>query len=349
MAQRDLAFLLPGDPEARTGGTIYDRRIVDALRDTGRRVDLHRLGDGFPNPSAEELAAAAAILGQLPDRSLVVVDGLAFSAMPEIVEAEAERLDLVALIHHPLALETGLDAAARARLLDLETRALRAARRVIVTSGWTVRDLAPYDVDPSRIDVVLPGTDPAPLSRGGGGTTSCLLCVASLTPRKGHLVLIDALVPLLDRRWRLVCAGSPTRDPAAARAIMDAVERRGLARRVTFTGEIAGAALDAAYDAADLFVLPSFHEGYGMAYAEALARGLPVIGTTAGAIPQTVPASAGLLVPPGDAAALTAALARFLEDRELRASLRRGAASARQRLPDWPAAGRAFAAVLDTV
>jgi glycosyltransferase involved in cell wall biosynthesis len=176
-----------------------------------------------------------------------------------------------------------------------------------------------------------------------------LLCVATITPRKGHAVLVEALAQLGDRPWRLVCAGSLERDPATARSVTEAVRRLGLADRVAFLGEIAGGPLDAAYDGADLFVLPSFHEGYGMAYAEALARGLPIIATTAGAIPETVPADAGILVPPGDAPALARAIARCLDDPGTREALRRGALAARRSLPDWSAAAQAFGRVLDTL
>lgn len=344
-----IAFLLPGDPETRTGGYIYDKRIVAGLRELGRGVDLHRLPDSFPDPDGAALEAARGVLAALPDGTIAVVDGLAFSAMPEVVTAEATRLRLVALVHHPLALETGLDAARRADLFERERRALPAARRIIVTSPQTVRDLAPYGIDAARVAAIPPGTDPAPPARGSPAGPPVLLCVATVTPRKGHAVLVDALARLGDRPWRLVCAGSLERDPATARSVTEAVRRLGLADRVTFLGEIAGAALDAAYDDADLFVLPSFHEGYGMAYAEALARGLPVIATTAGAIPETVPAAAGILVPPGDAPALARAIARCLDDPATLEALRRGALAARSALTDWPAAARAFAEVLDTL
>lgn len=346
---RPIAFLLPGDPETRTGGYIYDKRIVAGLRRLGRTVDLVRLADNFPDPDAPALDRARAAFAALPEGAIAVVDGLAFSAMPEIVLAERRRLRLVALVHHPLALETGLDAARRADLFERERRALAAACRIVVTSPQTVRDLAPYGVPADRVAAILPGTDPAPTARGSAGAPPVLLCVATVTPRKGHMVLIEALAQLGDRPWRLVCAGSLERDPATARSVADAVHRLGIARRVAFLGEIAGAALDAAYHGADLFVLPSFHEGYGMAYAEALARGLPVIATTAGAIPETVPADAGVLVPPGDAPALARAIASCLDDPATMARLRHGALAARQSLPDWPASARAFGHLLDAL
>jgi glycosyltransferase involved in cell wall biosynthesis len=217
---------------------------------------------------------------------------------------------------------------------------------VIVTSPQTRRDLAAYDVADARVGVVLPGTEPAPLARGSGGPDVALLCVASLTPRKGHLVLLEALAALRELPWRLTCVGSPERDPACARAIACAVERHGLGDRVRMVGEQPEAGLQPFYEAADLFVLASHHEGYGMVLAEALARGLPIVATSAGAIPDTVPPTAGILVPPGDPPALAAALRRLLLEPALRRDLADGARAARARLPGWADAARAFAAEL---
>ena len=138
----------------------------------------------------------------------------------------------------------------------------------------------------------------------------------------------------------------PTHEPKPVDHALE-IGRRGLKGRYTFTGEWPPAKLTTAYAAADAFVLPSYHEGYGMALAEALVHGVPVISTSAGAIPETVPGSAGLLVPPGDAAALGAALTRFLDEPRLRAELAAGARAAGARLPDWPQAVAGWAAALD--
>jgi glycosyltransferase involved in cell wall biosynthesis len=176
-----------------------------------------------------------------------------------------------------------------------------------------------------------------------------LLAVGAVTPRKGHLLLIDALADLRDFDWRLTCIGSLERDPASAAALRRAIAAHELGARVALMGERPPELLSAAYRDADLFVLPSYHEGYGMAYAEALAHGLPIIATTAGAIPDTVPATASLLVPPGDAAALRDALRRIFTDANLRSRLAAGAALAAAALPDWPAAVRSWAAAFDQV
>ncbi|WP_395678527.1 glycosyltransferase family 4 protein [Inquilinus sp.] len=344
-----IAFLLPGDPESRTGGYIYDKRIVEGLRGLGRPVTLHRLGDGFPVPSRAEIVEATAVLRGLPDNALVVVDGLAFSVLPGPMAAEAVRLRLAALIHHPLAFEQGLSPAQRQTLETSERQALAAARRVIVTSPGTARDLQGYGVEAGRIGVVLPGTDPTPPAHGSAEAAPVLLCVATLTPRKGYLDLVAALERLAGLPWRLDCAGSLERDADHAQAVLAAVERAGLSDRIRFLGEIDEPTLLHHYDRSDLFVLPSHHEGYGMALAEASARGLPIVSTTGGAIPDTVPPDAGILVPPGDVDALTGALRGLLTDPGARLRLREAGLAARARLPGWPAQAAAFARELDLV
>jgi len=340
-------FLFPGALDTRTGGFIYDRRVIEGLRALGWTVQDASLGEGYPFPADAARRQAQAVIEALPDDSLAVADGLAFGALGALAQAHAGRLRWVALVHHPLALETGLDEAGRQTLHAGETLALAAARGVIVTSPGTVQDLACHGVAPGDIQVVLPGTDPAPPADGSAaGAPLQLLCVASLTPRKGHLALVQALAGLKDHRWQLRCAGSDRFDPDCAAQVRSAIDAHGLADRILLAGEQDEAGLARLYGGADAFVLASFHEGYGMALAEALARGLPVISTRAGAIPGTVPPDAGELVPPGDVDALRSALRRLMEDAAWRTQLRQGARRARALLPDWPASSAGFARAL---
>lgn len=350
MRPRTAVFLLPGDWHTPTGGYTYDRRLAEGLAAQGWRIEPCVLPGDYPFPDAAARAAAAALMAALPDGALVIADGLAFGALPELAEAEAGRLRWLALVHHPLALETGLDRAARERLAATERRALATARHVVAVSAATAGALvADYGVPPDRITVVEPGTDPAPLAVGSGGPGVALLCVATLTPRKGHAWLVEALAGLTDRAWTLDCVGSAVRDPACAAALRVAVEAAGLGGRVHLHGEVDAARLAAFYDRADLFVLPSFHEGYGMVCAEALARGLPVLTTTAGALPDTVPGAAGRRVPPGDTPALREALAELLDVPEARGALAAGARTVRAQLPDWPTVAARFAAQLEAL
>ncbi len=371
-----FSFLLPGDWRTPTGGYRYDRRLAQALGAQGWAVQPCQVDGPWPWPDAATLARAAAQVSQLPDGTLVVADGLAFGALDEVLAAHAQRLRWLALVHHPLHLETGLDAVQRRTLLARETRALRHARQVVVTSARTARDVADMGVVPDRIAVVEPGTDAltqidddacVDQSRNIGldtdiaiiaGSTTApvnttatlrpvrLLCVATLTPRKGHEGLLQALASLRDLPWQLHCVGSLTRDTPTAQRLQAQAAAAGLDGRVHWHGEVSAAALRAQYAAADLLVLASHHEGYGMVVAEALAAGLPVLATDAGALAQTLPASAGLCVPAGDGAALQAALRKLISQPALRAQLAAGARAAGRQLPDWPAQARRFAAVL---
>lgn len=372
-----LDLVLPGDPATLTGGYVYDRRVVRGLAGLGWTLRVLRLGDDFPGASPASLRVADDVLAAIPDGRTVVVDGLALADLAPTLERHAARLRIVALVHHPVGDETGLDASTAERLRRAERRAWRAARGVIVTSRWTARRLAADGLPIERIRVVEPGTDrPEPRARraaDGGGVASSggsaveratpafaetplastsdpprLLCVATLTPRKGHAVLLDALARLGALSWRLDCVGSATRDPATAEKLRARIAKLGLAERVTLHGEVSHGALDAFHRAAHAFVLPSFLEGYGIAHADALAYGLPIVATDAGAVPETV-GDAGLLVPPGDVDALADALACVLRDAALHAALSTRARERARSLPTWAETVARFAAAVDAL
>jgi glycosyltransferase involved in cell wall biosynthesis len=337
-AQNELAFAIPGAIETRTGGYAYDRRLIAGLSACGIPVRHLAWGGSFPSPTADDLAAAARSLAEQPDGGIVIIDGLAYGAMPEIAAAEGRRLRLVALVHHPLALETG----ASPSLLASEREALRHATAVIATSDATAATLRrDYGVPAERLAVAPPGTDPAPPARRRG---SHILSLGSVTPRKGHDTLVAALSRIADLPWRCTIAGSLDRAPDWAARLRNGIAAAGLADRILLAGEVEDAS--ALYASADLFVLASRHEGFGMAYAEALMRGLPVIGTTAGAIPSILPPAAGALVPPDDPAALARAIARLLTDPVARDRASAEALQAAARLPRWDDTVSAVVALL---
>jgi glycosyltransferase involved in cell wall biosynthesis len=343
---RTVALLLPGRFDARTGGTIYDRRIVEGLRRLGRRVEVHELDGSFPRPTAGALDHAAGVLDALPDGAIAIVDSLALGAMPSLLERAAPRLVVVALMHLPLAADPALGADSAAAFAEAEGRALATARRVVVTGAATIGLLAGYTIDPDRLVLIEPGTDPAPLARGSVEGRVHLLSVATLNAGKGHEWLLRSLAAVPSNGWHLTCAGSLTRDAVTAARVFDTVRALGLEERVRFAGDLDAQALHTCYDAADVFVLASLGETYGMAAAEALARGLPVVSTRTGAIPALVGAEAGLLVEAGDEAAMTGALARVIGDTAFRARLAAGARAVRERLPAWDEAAARMAAVL---
>jgi glycosyltransferase involved in cell wall biosynthesis len=346
-----LAFLLPGPLDQLTGGYLYDRRIVEGLRAAGRCVDVIELAGHYPAADAEACRAAASALAALPDGSAAVIDGLALPAFADCLATHTRRLRVVGFIHHPLSHETGLPADVAQAFAALEARLWPLLRGVICPSAHTAAAVRASGVAADRIEIVMPGTakpaKPAPARAPNAAAPLNLLTVGTVTPRKGHLLLIEALAGLRDCAWRLTCIGSLERDIATAAALREAIRAHHLEDRIVLAGESASPVLAAAYECVDLFVLPSYEEGYGMVYAEALAHGLPVIATMAGAIPETVPADASLLVPPGDVAALRDALRRVLNDVPLRARLAAGAARAAVALPDWPSAVTRWANALD--
>jgi glycosyltransferase involved in cell wall biosynthesis len=317
------------DPARPSGGNTYDRRVCDGLAERGWAVHEHHVSS---------TAALAGAVRRIPDGAVVLLDGLIASRAPEVLVPEASRLRQVVLIHMPLA-----DAD--------EGEVLRAAAAVVTTSDWSRRRLAElYGLPPDRVHVAEPGVD-AGERAPGTAAGDALLCVASVAPDKGHDVLLDALATATDLTWRCACVGSLDRAPAFA----DRVRRRSwegaLRDRVGFPGPRTGAELDRAYAAADLLVLASRAETYGMVVTEALARGLPVLATDVGGVTEALGhgedgARPGVLVPPGDSAALGAALRSWLGDAELRARLRRAASERRTTLRPWSDTASAVAEIL---
>lgn len=344
---RHAIFVVPGRLDARTGGSLYNHRMVRALRAQGWRIDVRELADDFPAPSAASLVHAGEVLRGTPSRTITVVDGLAFGAMPDVVIAERDRLVLVPIVHMPLADEAGIDEQVRHVRRERERRALTSATAVVATGRSTVEAVADCGVDADRIALVMPGTDRANLARGSGGPDPHLLCVAALMPGKGHEVLLRALAANRDYPWRLTCVGSSIRCPALAESVQTLAVTLGLGDRVSFAGEAGDVALNEYFDRADVFVLATIAETFGMAVAEALARGIPVVSTTTGEIPALVGADAGVLAPPGDISAFSSALTRVLADAAFRSKLHSGAIAVRSRLPGWDAAASTMASVLE--
>lgn len=344
MPIQPIFFVYPGDIDTPTGGYRYDKRVMQEWSALNIAVTPIALSATFPDPKVEDIIAAEACFAGLPDGASVLVDGLALGVLDTLAQREQQRLNIVALCHHPLALETGLTATQQARLQQSEQRALAAVKAVVVTSPHTRHVLmTQFAVPSSRITVALPGTDRQPFAHCTG-EPPCLLTLASLTPRKGHDVLLQALAELTDLRWRARWVGSPDLDTVWASALVDSAQRLGLSQRITFVGTVA--ATDAELAQADLFVLPSRFEGYGMVFAEALAAGLPIIAARAGAVPDVVPPDAGMLVPPDDASALAQALRSVLTDSARRRAMQLGAQQAAADLPTWQATAQRIAQVL---
>jgi glycosyltransferase involved in cell wall biosynthesis len=350
VSPRPVTFVVPpsiDDPAGPSGGNGYDRHLVAALHALGRPIRVVPAPGRWPRPAAADRMRLAATLAAVPAGGVVLLDGLVACAAPDVLEAHSRRLRLVVLVHLPLADETGLPPEQARALAAAERRALRGARGVVATSRATADRLRV--VGHRRVTTAVPGADRADVTEPSpsGGR---LLCVASVIPRKGHDVLLDALSRIAEPPWSLAVVGPLDRAPEFVAGVRGRAARLG--EQVTFAGALTGRALDARYGEADLLVLASQAEPYGMVVAEALARAVPVVATDVGGVPEALGRAPGgvrpgLLVPPADPDALAAALRRWLTEPALRAELRAAARARRAHLPGWRATAVAVAAALD--
>lgn len=339
----DLHVVVPSDIDdaaMSSGGNVYDRRVCDGLAAAGWSVREYPLAGAWPRPDADARASLAKALADVPDGGVVLLDGLVVCGVPEVLIREAGRLRLVVLVHLPLGDESG-----NGTLAALERQALLAASAVVATSPWTKRRIVDiHGLDADRIQLAPPGTDPAPLTKGTDGMTS-LLCVGAVTRTKGQDLLVEALAAVADLPWTCDLVGPLRRDPAHVAVVRGAIERHRLGERIRMAGPRTGAQLAASYAAADLLVLPSRAEAYGMVVTEALARGIPVLAAAAGGVPESL-GEDGLLVPPDDVAALAAAVRRWFDEPALREEMRGVARNRRDSLDGWEVTTRCLADVL---
>ncbi|MEX3100998.1 glycosyltransferase family 4 protein [Streptomyces sp. ST1015] len=354
MSLRTVHFVLPGgvdDPSRPSGGNAYDRRVCLDLPGFGWQVRKHLADGAWPQPSADDRDALARTLRDLPDGSVVLLDGIVACGVPEVVVPEAERLRLAVLVHLPLGDETGLAPEVAAELDARERAVLRAVPAVIATSDWAVRRLVSHHgLAPEKVHVAAPGADIAPLASGTDGV-SHLVCVAAVTPRKGQHRLVEALATVTDLPWSCDLVGGVDQDPEYVAHLRELIARHGLEDRLHLVGAKSGAALDASYACADLMVLTSYAETYGMAVTEALARGIPVLATDVGGVPEAVGRAPdggvpGILVPPENPAALAAELRGWFGEADVRRRLKSAARGRRAALGGWASTAKSLAGVL---
>jgi glycosyltransferase involved in cell wall biosynthesis len=346
----DVAFAIPGDIDTHSGGYGYARKIMALLPDYGIAAHRLTLPQAYPFPSTHDLERTAHLFAQLAPDTMTMIDGLAFGAMPPHL-ADSIRQPIVAIVHHPLAYETGITPADERRFRAFETHALARAHHVITSSSATADVLTTeYKVPSSKLTVAEPGTNPALRSQGSGpGAPLALIAVGAVIPRKGYGVLIEALKHLADLHWHLTIVGDMDRDLTATNDLRRHLLQSGLRSHVTLAGTLSDRHLQRQYARSDVFVMPSLYEGYGMVLTEAVARGLPVVCTSAGAMADTAPDDASLKVPAGDAPALSKALRKVISDQDLRHRLADNSWQHARQLPRWEGTVKKIADVLMTV
>ena len=343
---REAVFAIPGDLATPTGGYRYDRRVIEELEKLGWNVRVLTLPGDFPSPSGASLRKTEELLAVTSEEAPVFFDGLAFGAIPSEILVRVPRR-YVALVHHPLAFETGLSPERVSYFRQAERAALVHAVHVVVTSAATKDFLvSDFGVTIECITVAEPGTEPAPRARGSVGSPR-FLSVGAISPRKGFRILVEALSAIAELDWDCRIAGSLDRDRNEAAALRKCIAEARLEERVILLGTLDEDRLQAEYDRATLFVLPSHFEGYGMAFAEALAHGLPVVACSGSATGSTVPAAAGVFVPAGNAERLAAALRHLLSHPAEIGKRSDAAWEHAKNLPRWRDTAAKIAAVLE--
>lgn len=308
---REVIFAIPGDLDTPTGGYRYDKRVIEELPKLGWRVKHLPLSGEFPSPSDTALAETAKLLANIAPDSLVMIDGLALGAIP-LGTLKSLQARFVALCHHPLAFETGLTSDRIDYLHRTEREALARSVATIATSRSTATLLVrEFNVADADVTVAEPGTEPSAQAKRDAKPLR-ILSVGAITRRKGHDTLAKALSKIRDLEWEWRIAGSTDRDPVAMQALEREIADGKIAERTALLGPLDDAGLEKEYSSASLFALPSHFEGYGMAFTEALARGLPVIAGSGGALVDTVPKDAGVFVTPGNFGELALTLRRLL-------------------------------------
>ena len=344
---RRVAFAVPGDIDTRTGGYKYDRMVVDGLRENGWDVALVSLGTSFPSPTPEDMADAKRLMVSHAKDRPIIVDGLAFGALDPAILCTIPS-PIIALIHHPLAYETGISEDQRARLLSNERTTLTQASHVLVPSPHTARVLTlDYGVTEDRLTVARPGTD-RPKTAASKTDPPLILSVGIQVPRKGHDILLRALAELTNLAWQAVIVGG-ARDIPHAEGLARLVVDLELTDRVTLAGEVSEEDLAGLYRQAKIFALATRHEGYGIVFDEAMTHGLPIVTCDVGAVPETVPAEVGYLVPPDDPPAFARAVETLLRKTDLRAQMAGASAQAGEALPTWQDTVREIENVIEAI
>lgn len=336
-----ICLIVPGPLAKVSGSHHYARRMANALREAGHDLRIIALDGRLPDPDQAAIYAARTAWADLPANCLKLIDGIALPAFDGLPLNQ-----VTALIHHPASLETGIGDDARQRLHTTEAAMFHNLPRLVATSEQTAdRLVKDFSLPRDRIAIVAPGIDDLPRSTGSGGPCCRILAVGHLIPRKGYDILLHALSRLFDLNWHLTIVGAGN-DQVHADGLRALADDLHIAQHVEFAGQLDDVALEEQWRTADLFAATPHFEGYGMALAEALRRGLPVAATNTGAVPVLVGPEAGVVCAPGDIEQLSKALRRLIFDRPLLLDMAEVAWQSGQSLPSWNEQATRLAAVL---
>jgi glycosyltransferase involved in cell wall biosynthesis len=325
-------FAIPGDKDRRTGGFIYEARVLAELNALGCQTRHLQLPDSFPMPTAADMDITLQALRAVPADHVIILDGLVFGAVDPAGLATV-KAPMIAMLHHPLGLETGIDPKLAKHLLKNEAACLQHAAHVVVPSPHTATILtADFGVDADRITIALPGFD-RPVVLPNPMDPPLIVSVGLLTERKGHDVLLDALSQITDIPWQAEIIGK-RHDLITANALDRQRQVLNLGNRVRVMGELEAEDMHDRLNAASIFALATRYEGYGMVLSEAMLFGLPIVSCNTGAVPETV-GDAGILVPVDNATALANALRHLLTNDAARDDLAVRALAKSATLPTW--------------
>lgn len=326
-----FGLALLGELSSTSGGFLYDRMLVDALRRGGDTVDV------FPLPWKTPRRLPATLLSWKGD--LLLQDELAHASLAPLnlsLRREA-AFPVVSIVHHLKSSEDN-------RLRRLERAYLASVDGFVFNSRATMSATAKILGMPVAGFVAPPGGDRLPdrptdeqiAARSHAPGPLRVLFVGNLIPRKGLHALVDALAILPRESWQLTVAGSPAMDPAYAARISRLVSERGLERQVLMTGFLEDAPLARALMEHHVLAVPSSYEGFGIVYLEAMGFGVVPLASSAGGGPEIVEnEKSGLLVPPGDVPAIARALADLESDRTRLCVMARAARQRFDAFPGW--------------
>lgn len=343
-----VTWFVPGNYPPTTGAIVFDTKLGAELSASGRAVSFVPVAGRHPWPDDQSRQSAAACLtAARASGDRIVIDGFCLYAFADLA-ADLQVAEAIGVIHHPMSGEPHLNTAQRDFYAATEARLLPMLARIAAPSDAVAAQIITLPgINAAGVTVITPGLPDAPRSMGSDGAGCHLLAVASLIPRKGFETVLKALQPLQDLDWHLTICGDQTIDPAHSASLLALADTPGLAGRVTFTGPCAAAAFEALWQSADIFVSGSSYEGYGMAVAEAVRRGLPLAVTKGAAAPAVIPEGGSIIVEPGDATQLSKGLRRLIFDPAARRVLSDAAWNAGRALPSWTAQAERFASLLD--